>query len=273
MKKALGCFLGLSLLAGGAQARPQLSYEPDGNYPTNEGFFEQVMTRKNWSATLGLGAAIAPKYEGSDRADLSAVPIIDVSYNNRLFFLGTQGVGVTPLRGKKYSVAFGLGYNRGREESDDRDNLRGMGDVKESLLGFIEGTYNFGSVFVGGDVRGGLSGDYGTTFGLKFGAQQKFASGISMKGDIHLRLADEKHMESFFGVDQVQAARSGKRAFSAEGGLKSWGLGIAGAYPFARSWSLRGQVVGDWLTDTAARSPLSVNDFQPSGYLGVAYSF
>ncbi len=261
---AFGC------LTQTAFAGQQLIYSPGGALEFYDPVIERMAKTDNWSVTVGGGAALAPRYEGSNLYEVSAQPIFHVSFDQDLFFLGTRGIGFTPLRGKNYDIAMGFGYDFGRKEKDDRKNLEGMGKVEGSALGFLTADYAFGAFSVGANIKSSFGADYGTTGGLNFAAQQKTKL-FAVKGDFHLRFADSKHMKSFFGVNAQQSAASGKRQFDPEAGLKSLGFGVGVSYVLTRSWSLNFATVADWLVSEAADSPLSIDNFQPSAFLGFAY--
>ncbi len=262
--------LALSFAISPAFAGQQLIYSPGGALEFYDPVIERLSKASSWSVTVGGGGAVAPRYEGSDRLEFLAQPIFHVSFDQDMFFLGTRGIGITPLRGKNYNIALGFAYDFGRREKDDRRNLSGMGDVDGSGLGFLSGDYAFGMFSVGGNIKSSFGGDYGTTASANFAAQKKFGR-FHAKGDLHLRLADTKHMKSYFGVNATQAAASGKNVFAPDWGLKSLGLGIGMNYALTNSWSVNFATVTDWLVSDAADSPLSVDNFQPSVFLGIAY--
>lgn len=263
-------FLALSFAVSPAFAGQQMIYSPGGALEFYDPVIERVSKSQNWSLTVGGGAALAPRYEGSNLYELSAQPIFNVSFDKNLFFMGMRGIGITPLRGKNYSIAMGFGYDFGRKEKDDNKNLHGMGKVDGSALGFVTADYAFGLFSVGTNVKSSFGGDYGTTGGLNFAVQQK-AGVFNVKGDFHLKFADSKHMKSFFGVTAQQSAASGKTVFDPEAGLKSAGFGVGMNYALTKSWALNFAAVADWLVSEAADSPLSIDNFQPSAFFGVSY--
>jgi outer membrane protein len=239
----------------------------------NEGFYNQVTDSKNWNVTVGAGAAFGPAYEGSDKTEFSPAPVIDVSYKDGLFFAGMGGVGFTPLKNDDGSLSFALGYGGGRDEKDDRKNLRGLGDIDSSALGIVSGEYNLGPVALGASVQSGMGGDYGTTGDLSIGSGYPVTEKLMISGDIHTTWASDDHMKNYFGVSSSQSARSGKSRFTAESGVKSYGVSLGANYQISETWAAFANIGVDQLTGDAADSPVSVEDTQVGGFVGVGYSF
>jgi outer membrane protein len=239
----------------------------------SQGLYDQVTSSENWGVTVGAGAGFGPAYEGSDKTEFSPVPVIDVSYKDGLFFAGTQGIGTTPISSEDGSLSFAVGYDGGRDVKDDRKNLRGLGDIDSSALGIISGEYNIGPVILGASVQSGLGGDYGTTGDFSIGSGYPLTEKLMISGDVHTAWASGDHMENYFGVSQKQSTASGKKRFDAGSGVKSYGVSLGANYQISENWSAFGDVSVDQLTGDAADSPISVDDTQVGGFVGVGYSF
>jgi outer membrane scaffolding protein for murein synthesis (MipA/OmpV family) len=239
-----------------------------------ETFFGKLSNTSKWNATLGIGTGFAPKYEGSDRFDFLVLPVIDLSYDNRFLYANTQGLGVSPLRGRDYHVSFGLGYDMGRYESDDRKNLRGLDKVDASLLAVMSADYTFMDMLTPAiDFKTALLGDYATTIGLRLAAHHALSQTVTLLGDGHTTWGSEDHMRAYFGVTPQAAARSGKSYYNAKSGFENFGFSVGAKYALSTSWNLRGMLTTDWLVGEADKSPVSVDSFQPSGRLSLSYTF
>jgi MipA family protein len=239
----------------------------------NEGFYNQVTDSKNWNVTVGAGAAFGPAYEGSDKTEFSPAPVIDVIYKDGLFFAGTQGIGTTVINTDDAKLSFALGYGGGRDEKDDRKNLLGLGDIDSSALGVVSGEYNVGSVTFGASVQSGLGGDYGTTGDFSIGSGYPVTEKLMISGDVHTSWASDDHMKNYFGVSSSQSTRSGKSRFTAESGFKSYGVSLGANYQISETWAAFANIGVDQLIGDAADSPVSVEDTQVGGFIGVGYSF
>lgn len=227
----------------------------------------------NWSFTVGAGLGFAPRYSGSDRIKLGFVPVLNASYNQGFFFAGTQGIGMTPLRGDNYDLRFGVGFDGGRYEQDDSRNLHGLNKITYSFLGMVAGDYTFRGITGSANVQTALTGDYGTTFGLGIGSKYAFGEHLSLKGDVHVQLADDEHMRKFYGVSTKEAALSGKARYKSEGGIEKFGMTVALPYRIWQTLTLTPSVTLDQLAGDAADSPVVRQEFQPSGRLVATYQF
>jgi outer membrane protein len=271
-KAVFFCFLLLSIPFAEACAEDSWQEIGSKRFET-EGIYNQVTDSKNWNVTVGAGGGFGPAYEGSDKTEFFPVPVVDVRYKDGLFFAGTQGIGTTVIDNDDANLSFALGYGGGRDEKDDRKNLRGLGDVDSSALGIVSGEYNLGPVTLGASVQSGLGGDYGTTGDFSVGSGYPISDKLMISGDIHTAWASGDHMENYFGVSQKQSTSSGKKRFDAESGIKSYGVSLGANYQISEKWAAFADVGVDQLTGDAADSPVSVEDNQINGFVGVGYSF
>ena len=98
--------------------------DPQGNFDN-----ARYSSSSDWKITLGVGAAYAPKYEGSDKLEAGAVPLVSIEYGDTLS-IDFSGVTVNLLNHNGFRLGVKGGWEAGRKEKDDRKNLRGMGDIK-----------------------------------------------------------------------------------------------------------------------------------------------
>jgi outer membrane scaffolding protein for murein synthesis (MipA/OmpV family) len=239
----------------------------------HKSLYQDVMSKDNWSVTLGAGAAFGPAYEGSDKNEFSPAPVIEASYKDGLVFIGFDGIGITPLQTEDGSISLALGYGGGRDVSDDRKNLNGLGDVDSSALGTVAGEYNVGPLTFSSSVTSGLGGDYGSTADFSIGSDYPVSENFRISADVHTSWAGDEHMKKYFGVNAAQALASGKAQFKAESGFKSYGFSVGANYQVNENWSVFANLGLDQLMGDAADSPVSVDNSQFSGFTGVGYSF
>lgn len=227
----------------------------------------------DWSFEVGGGAMVGTAYEGSDKYVFMPVPNLSVEYKNGLFFVGGMGgIGSFPLQGENYKVGASVGLAFGRDEDDDKDNLRGMGDIDQAVAFNLMGEYDFGPVKLSGKVTKGTD-DYGTTATLELGTMIPVAEQVMLMGSVESTWADSDHMMRYFGVSTTQSARSGYRRFKAESGIKSVGFAVGAIYNITEHWGANLMVKGDQLLGDAADSPITKQDFQPMAFLAVSYKF
>ena len=227
----------------------------------------------NWNFELGGGVMYGPKYDGSDNYGFMALPAASVEYKNGLIFAGIMdGIGSNFLPGDNYKVGASIGYNFGREESDDKDNLRGMGDIDSGVAATLKGEYSFGPVDISGEVSTGTE-DYGTTAKIELGTMRPVTEQLMVMISVGSTWADATHMESYFGVSAAQSARSGYSRYEAESGFKSAGISVGVIYNLSENWDAMLMVNGDQLLCDAADSPIAKEDFSVSTFSTVSYKF
>ncbi len=110
--------------------------------------------RKNWQFILGAGVGYISKYQGSDNYETIPVPIISADYKRGLFFANLHnGIGSYFFQGRNYKIGMSVGYAQGRDEDDDFEKLRGMGDIDDSATANFLGEYDFGIARVSAGIR------------------------------------------------------------------------------------------------------------------------
>jgi outer membrane protein len=80
-------------------------------------------------------------------------------------------------------------------------------------------------------------------------------------------------MDSYFGINAQQAARSGLSEYRPSAGFKDVSLRLGFSYDLTKTWSITGAAGVSRLMGNAADSPLVRRKSQAVGALGVAYRF
>ena len=228
---------------------------------------------KAWKISAGIGPIYRPAYEGSDNYEMIPLPDITVEYEKGLFFMNIwDGVGSYPLRGENYKAGASVGVSWGRRESDDRDNLRGMGDIEIGPTANLLGEYRLGPVRLSGKITAGTE-DYGVTAQGRLGTMFPVARQFMLMGSVSATWADQEHMETYFGVSSAQSARSGYRRHHMDSGMKSVGFTAGVFYAVTDLWNVKLVVGGEQLVGHAADSPITKNAFNPYVLLTQVYKF
>ncbi|MGD1876316.1 MAG: MipA/OmpV family protein [Kiloniellaceae bacterium] len=238
---------------------------------------------EGWGGYVAAGAVAIPDYEGSK--DYEAAPLIagQVSYDN--YYIELQGLevkaNVSPWRGIEFGPLVGLRSGRGDVENDRVDALRDFDDSVE-VGGFVklslyEVVHPSDELSFGMDVKTGTSSD-GKGTAVSFGPSYSFSplERLRLGVGVSATFADGDYADTYFSIDNADAARSGLAAFDAEGGLKDIGISLDVGYQLTEHWGVMGfagytQLVGD-----AADSPI-VDDEGSAGQgivgVGVTYRF
>jgi MipA family protein len=225
---------------------------------------------QEWNVSLGAGFRVEPKFEGADDFKIMPIPWISADFGPYVS-VDTRGVTINAWDYEGLSVKGRLGYDLGRDSSDDR-HLHGLGDIGAGAVLGLDLAYNLEPVEInlaldktvgGGD---GLTAKFGVTYSVPID-QFTFSIGPSVTW------ADGNSMESYFGVTDRQSRRSGLSDFDADAGIKRIDLEVSGMYLIDENWWMRAEASFGALVGDAAASPVSQTNFQPSTMFLVGYRF
>lgn len=226
----------------------------------------------DWEVMVGAGAMYAPKFEGSDEFEVMPIPMISARFGDRVSIdPGGLTVDVLEKNGFKLAVTGGYELGGGRKESD-APHLRGLGNIDAGGLVGTQLSYEVGPMEFYTSVDKTIGGSEGLTG--QVGANiNHHAERLMLSAGVSATFADDKHMESYFGVTAAQSARSGLRQHKAEAGLKRFDIEASATYMATENWFIRGQAGVGFLTGDAKDSPIVKEEVQPSAMLMVGYKF
>ncbi|WP_343207334.1 MipA/OmpV family protein [Agrobacterium rosae] len=224
----------------------------------------------DWKVTIGAGAIYMPEYEGSDKFDVNPFPIFSAEFGERVS-VDITGVTVDLYEANGFRVGVKGGYEMGRKE-DDSDYLRGLGDIDAGgLIGGIV-SYEAGPFQAYAKLDKTIGGSDGLTGTVGAKASYKYERFI-FSADLSGTWADDKHMESYFGITSAQSASSGLTQYDAKAGVKRVDVKASITYMMTENWLLTGAAGAGFLMGDAKDSPIVKDDVQPFAMLGVAYRF
>jgi outer membrane scaffolding protein for murein synthesis (MipA/OmpV family) len=227
-------------------------------------------TLRDWKVTIGGGAIYLPEYEGSDKFDIKPLPIFSAQFGERLH-ADITGVRYDLFRWEGFKLSARGGYEIGRQE-DDSDYLRGLGDIDPGgVIGGIV-SYESGPFEVYAALNKTIGGSEGLTGTVGAKASYRYERFI-FQGDVSGTWADDKHMESYFGITSVQSANSGLPQYDAKAGVKRVDLKASVTYMLTDNWLLTGAAGVGFLLGDAKDSPIVKDDIQPFALLGIGYKF
>jgi outer membrane scaffolding protein for murein synthesis (MipA/OmpV family) len=225
-----------------------------------------------WRITLGAAGAVMPKYEGASSYEAEPGALIDIRYRDLAFLSAGEGLGVNVLRGQTYRAGLAVSYDLGRDDGDD-PRLRGLGDISPAPEAKLFAQVSILPVVLTADVRGAIGGHDGWI--ADFGAYMPLSRSktlVAFAGP-SVTVADSNYMQSYFGVDAGQSARSGLRRFEADSGVKNANFGATALYSLSDHWLVVGDAAVEQLLDDAAESPITQNNTQFTIDVSLAYSF
>lgn len=233
-----------------------------------------------WNVVLGLGVISTPEYAGSDNQKVIPAPVVVATHGR--WFLGALptsgvpfGVGYDLVRTPqwRFGLAAGSGFAKPREESDDA-RLAGLGDIDATAQVAAFGSFTEQWLTVRGAVTTDVGGNGHGTFGL-FEVEGKWpvAEGLTLSIAPGLSVADSRNLQTFYGIDSAQSARSGRAEYHPGAGLSAVRLAFGGDYRFTPQWGLGARVVFSKLRGDAADSPITQDTNQNTFSLFTTYRF
>ena len=242
--------------------------------------------------TIGGGVGYMPDYEGSD--DYRIIPAIGIrgrvsgiSFYTRATYLYVDviGRGDGPVELDVGPIA-GVRLNRnGKVKDDFVDDLPEL-DTAVEVGGFLGATYHgltnpYDSLSFRVDVVKDVGGAHKSTLvtpTIDFGTplSRSFYVGVSASAE----WAGGGYADYYYSIDAADALASGLPAYDADGGFKSWRLGLLGNYALSgdltNGWSVFALGSYSKLAGDLKDSPivdLRGSSTQWFGALGVAYTF
>ncbi len=259
--------LSIALLAAGAWA---VSTSAQAQATTMPGIDAGVASP--YSLTVGVAVARLPTYDGSDRYETRALPVI--AYRSGRFFAGTlSGVGYNLSNTPNLEFGPVVTYRVGRDESDDA-RLRGLGniDAGADVGAFVR--WNAQPLSLSATLEQGVGGNVtGTTLRLNAAYALSINRSNALRFDALLDWADTEVMQGFYGISAPQAARSGLPVYAASSGIRRYGVGAVWAYNITPQWVSTVRLGVYRLGSEAANSPLALRRNVGLVSAGLSYRF
>lgn len=232
-----------------------------------------------WSFTLGAGAIVAPRYEGSDNLAVAPLPLAEISWKDRVFLSSGRGLGAYIVSTDAFKLSASAGYDAGRDEKDGKRKsgkpnlLRGLGDIDASAVLSLSAEYEYSFLTAGLTASRYIGGSDGFTMTASLGASLPVTDRFALGLEVQSTWADSAYMGDYFGISASQSRRSGRAKFNAEAGIKDVGVTLTANYKVNDSISLMlsgglSRLIGD-----AGKSPLVAEKNQPSAMVGLLYRF
>lgn len=257
---ALAVFLSAATLPLAALAQtpsPLAQWQYSSGITLEQMFMPQLPT---WRIRVGPSVSFQPRYDGASSYHILAGPSIDIRYRDRFFFSTGEGLGANVLTGPNWRAGIALSYDLGRRAADDLDHLHGMDNINPAPTMHLFGEYVVSKTFplvVRADVRRAMGGDNGWvgdlgTYMPMPGSSETF----NWFAGPTVTFADSRYMNSWFGVNANESARSGLREYHASAGVKSVGFGVAATWMANKHWLVTGNVAYQQLVGSAGNSPI-----------------
>lgn len=209
--------------------------------------------------SVGLGSGIAPDYIGSDNYEF--VPLWNLAARDLYHpetYVRLDGPwlysNLLPSNNWRLGVSGQIIFGRKDVENNAVDRME---NIDETFMLGVMGGYDF-KLSDGSTLGLELNGRYDVQdeigglltmkakFATRFGATKKWRLGTSVESSY----ATDDYMETYFGVDAADAARSGLSTYSADAGFRDVTFNAALTYYFTPAWSVAGlfklqRLIGD----------------------------
>lgn len=220
--------------------------------------------------TLGLGVAVAPRYEGADEYRLRPFPVVDARYG-RFFARSGDGLGLTIWQSPQLTVGAGVNMMEGYSKSDVPE---GIGKLSHALGARVFVSTNaWGAIFTVSATQAISKSERGLIANARVSYPYSISERFRVIPSVSVNWANAKYMNSYFGINTRQAADSGLSKYRPSAGFKDVSLRVGFNYDLTKTWSITGAAGVSQLMGDAADSPLVRRKSQAVGALGVAYRF
>ncbi len=242
---------------------------------------------ENVPNVVGVGIAMLPDYPGSDDYMVGGAPFfkinIDSQFEYYLRLLATD-LQLNLINHPIFRFGPAFNYRFGRNDDVEDDVVKKMKEIdgtieagafmgielvdkdnpRQRFLSQVEFLSDVGGEYKGYNVS--LSASY--WFPVHKAVDVTFGGGITY--------ADGNYMETYFGVDQKNADRTGLPVYEADSGLLMARINTGAVLHLSMSWHLAAGLQYRPLLDDAADSPIVDDRGSTSQWiygLGVAYSW
>ncbi|WP_207484986.1 MipA/OmpV family protein [Arenibaculum pallidiluteum] len=220
--------------------------------------------------TLGAGAGVTPRFEGSDEYRIQPLPLFDVQWG-RFFARTADGIGVDILRTSSLTLGASVTWMQGYDGDDVPEGIGGVDDALGARI-FVSARH-WGAVATLSATQAVTEDDRGLIAGLSFAYPVEATERLSITPGIGTTWASAKYARSYFGVSPGEAAASGLERYDPSSGFKDVTFRIGVSYRVTDDISLRGSVGIVHLLDVAADSPLVEQQTHPIALMGLTYTF
>jgi len=232
-------------------------------------------SRSSWDVTLGGGAVVEPRYEGSKHYILNPIPYVAIRYDD-LFSIGVDGIRWNVIHSNGLHVGPLLSYSGGRSTGDDV-LLQNLDNIQSSINAGAFATYKLGHFEFLAQAQqavlhehNGLFGKIGVTYQEPF---PLFHRKAILEIGPQIEFANRQYENTWFGITQAESLRSGLHEFSPGAGVKDLGLQSSLTVQYSPHILFRGIVNVKELVGDAADSPLTTGKTQFFVGVGVGYRF
>lgn len=222
-----------------------------------------------WEGAVGANFSFRPEYAGASARVAKVSPALFLRYGrftitNASGFVTrraddvVRGLSVDMLQTERLRVNLALRFDAGRSESTS-DALSGLGNIKATVRARLNANWRLDDGWRAGaswsvDAFGRGGGNFGD---LSLGYEQRLGPRTTASVGAALSLAGDRYMQTYFGVSEAQARRSGYAVYSPGAGVRDVVLSANFRTELGADWLMLGGANLSRLLGPAATSPLT----------------
>lgn len=223
-----------------------------------------------WKVTVGGGIATTPRYEGAAKNRLRAVPLLEID-NGHFFVSTTRGLGYNFSDDKATQFGLRMSWSPYRRQTAD-PHLNGLGDLGYGIEAGAFYNTHFDQWYVASSAA---VGNHGAHVDLGGGYELQLSPTDQLRTGVELTWANNKYMQTYFGVTAAQSAASGGvlPAYTPNSGIKDYALKANWTHAYNKEWFSNAGVTVKQLTSSAKNSPVTQRQTATSASFVVGYRF
>lgn len=255
----------LLVLAAAAAAQPALAQSSDGE--------DRLLI-------VGGGAAYRPEFKGSEDYEAQPFPFFNVRYPISGMSLTLEGADLKldVLASDQFALGPIISYQRGRDDDVTNSVIRQLATIDGAIEGGgyfdVKLPFGPGAFSAGVTALADLSGVHeGYSVGVNAGYRMPLTPRLSLGVGAEVKWADEKYLQTYYGIDLPGSIASGLPRYVADAGLEKAGVNVNLTYRLTERWGVGIFGGYDKLLDSAADSPIVTLEGSPDQYTGALAVF
>ncbi len=222
----------------------------------------------------GVTAENEPVFLGSKKNEVDPQIYINARWGR--FFAGQRGVGLDLLKTDgdlEFTLGTAISLGEGREDSDDI-KLKGLGNIDRAIEATLFGELDFGFAEAGLTIGRDVGKAHKGTF-VDFDISKDFEMSDRLELEIGAtaRWADKKFNQTFYGVNQLQATRSGYQTYTPKAGMQTAAFSVGLTYKVNDRWFVSTEAEYRNLLGDSKKSPFVATKNGTTFGIGIARRF
>lgn len=225
----------------------------------------------DWQIRAGIALANTPVYEGADTRRWRLLPSVEVT--GKSFQAGREGLNFTLAETDLLRFGVGAGFYFARKETDD-EHLSGMGDIP--FVPTLTSSVTIGARKLNAQMRLAHAVSptvKGNELALTIRTGYPLKEGVLMTLMANVTAMDAPFMQTYFGVNPEQSARTGFAVQNMAGGVYKTGLGVGVIVRLDDGWTLVPLLMASRLRGQALESPIVTRASQFTALVALTKTF